>query len=108
MRKQFESAADLDGYDDLKPEDQEKVNKAWEEGHVAEEDIPETAKKPEGDEEEEKPKKTKKKAKVSVTPLICSIGMVCWSTFQKDDEDGDEEEKPKKAPPKKKAKVLHH
>ena len=77
MRKQFESAADLDGYDDLKPEDQEKVNKAWEEGHVAEEDIPETAKKPEGDEEEEKPKKTKKKAKVSVTPLICSMGIVC-------------------------------
>jgi hypothetical protein len=44
--------SDLDGYDDLKPEDKEKVNKAWEEGKVAEEDIPESAKKPQSDDEE--------------------------------------------------------
>ena len=66
MHKQFESAADLDGYEALKPEDQAKVDKAWEEGHVADEDIPETARKPEGEAEEaeEKPKKSRKKAKV--------------------------------------------
>ena len=66
MKKSFEGADELDGYEDLKPEDKEKVNKAFEEGHVADEDIPESAKKPDGD-EEEKPKKkrapAKKKAK---------------------------------------------
>jgi hypothetical protein len=44
--------SDLDGYDDLKPEDKEKVNKAWNGGKVAEEDIPESAKKPQSDDEE--------------------------------------------------------
>ena len=45
MKKSFSDASELDGYEDLKPEDQEKVNKAWEEGHVADEDIPESARK---------------------------------------------------------------
>ena len=56
IKKSFESAEELDGYEDLKPEDQEKVNKAWEEGHVADEDVPDSAKKPD-DDEEEKPKR---------------------------------------------------
>jgi hypothetical protein len=82
IKKFFPDPADLDGYEDLKPEDQQKIKTAYEAGHVAEEDIPETAKKPAGegdeDEEEEKPKKKggrKRKA---------------------DDEEGGEEEKPKK------------
>jgi hypothetical protein len=54
--------SDLDGYVNLKPEDKEKVNKAWKEGKVAEEDIPESAKKPQSDEEEaDDGKKTKGK-----------------------------------------------
>ena len=59
----------MDGFDDLKEEDREHVTKAWEAGHVADEDIPETARKAEGDQdEEEKPKKRappKKKAENS-------------------------------------------
>lgn len=76
MKKSFENASELDGYEDLRPNDQEKIDKAWEDGAVADEDIPETARKPEkeGDEEdaEEKPKKKKapaKKAKVRIILL---------------------------------------
>ena len=67
MKQQFNEASELDGFDDLKEEDQGRVTKAWEAGHVADEDIPETARKAEGD-EEEKPKKRappKKKAENS-------------------------------------------
>ena len=54
--------SDLDGYDDLKFEDKEKVKKAWKEGKVAEENIPESAKKPQRDDEEaDDGKKTKGK-----------------------------------------------
>jgi hypothetical protein len=63
MKKSFPDPEDLDGYEDLNPEDQEKIKTAWEEGHVADEDIPETARKPEGeDEDEEDEKEDKKKA----------------------------------------------
>lgn len=82
MKNSFSESSELDGYDELTDEDKAKVDKAWEEGHVADEDIPDSARKPaaEGDEDEEKPKKKaaprKKKA---------------------DDADGDAAEKPKKA-----------
>lgn len=63
MQELYSEPSDLDGFDELKPEDKEKVRKAFQDGHVADEDIPETAKK-EGaageedeDEEGEKPKK---------------------------------------------------
>ncbi|KAF8521768.1 hypothetical protein BU17DRAFT_33599, partial [Hysterangium stoloniferum] len=57
----FASADELDGFEELKEADQERVRKAWEDGRVAEEDIPATAKKT-GDagdagEDNEKPKK---------------------------------------------------
>jgi hypothetical protein len=62
VKSSAENPSDLDGYDSLEPEDKEKVNKAWEEGKVAEEDIPESAKKPQGDDEEaDDDKKTKGK-----------------------------------------------
>lgn len=77
VKKNFESAEDLDGFDDLTEEDQQKLNTAWEVGHVAEEDVPPTAKKADG--EEEKPKKRASKKKVT------------------EDEGEEEEEKPKKA-----------
>jgi hypothetical protein len=62
MKESITEGSELDGYDDLKPEDQAKVVNAWQEGHVADEDIPDTARKPaadEGEGEEEKPKKAK-------------------------------------------------
>ena len=67
MKKQFSESSELDGYEDLKPEDKERVDKAWEAGEVADEDIPDTARKPEGegdaDEQEAKPKKRARKPK---------------------------------------------
>lgn len=65
MKKNFEEASELDGYEELKAEDQARVTKAWEDGHVADEDIPPSARKPEGEDgadDEEKPKKAAKKA----------------------------------------------
>lgn len=91
MKKQFEAASELDGYEDLKAADQAKVDKAWEEGHVADEDIPASARKPEadgdgdgeGDEDgEAKPKKkkapAKKKAKVSATSAVKSASALLF------------------------------
>ncbi|KAJ3535013.1 hypothetical protein NM688_g7039 [Phlebia brevispora] len=71
MKKSFEDADELDGFDELRDEDKEKIRTAWEVGHVADEDIPESARKKDedGDEEEgegeegEKPKKKKAPAK---------------------------------------------
>ena len=63
MKKSIEEAEELDGFEDLEASDQDKVRKAWEEGHVADEDIPESARKPTDAEDEdedgddEKPKK---------------------------------------------------
>ncbi|KAJ8081196.1 hypothetical protein AAF712_008836 [Marasmius tenuissimus] len=53
VKAQFEEASELDGFEDLKEEDQERVKKAYEDGHVADEDIPDTAREPAGDEDEE-------------------------------------------------------
>ncbi|KAK0192287.1 hypothetical protein F5146DRAFT_497082 [Armillaria mellea] len=85
VKEQFEKASEVDGYEDMKPEDQAKVDKAWEDGQVADEDIPETARKAEGEpeeEEEEKPKKARGKKKA---------------------EDGEEKTKKPRAPRAKKA-----
>jgi Poly(ADP-ribose) polymerase and DNA-Ligase Zn-finger region len=62
MKKSFSSADELDGFDDLQPGDQDKVRKAWEDGHVADEDIPETARKAEGGDDAEEAKAKKKRA----------------------------------------------
>ncbi|PIL27746.1 transcription factor [Ganoderma sinense ZZ0214-1] len=61
MKDSFNEADELDGFDELKDEDQERIKKAWEDGHVAAEDVPETAKKADGDEEDEEEEKPKKK-----------------------------------------------
>lgn len=66
MKKSFTEADELDGFDELQPADQDKIRKAWEDGHVADEDIPETARKAQGDDgadEEAKPKKKRAPAK---------------------------------------------
>ncbi|EJD41721.1 zf-PARP-domain-containing protein, partial [Auricularia subglabra TFB-10046 SS5] len=49
IKKSIGEAAELDGYEDLRPGDQAKLDVAWEEGHVADADIPDTARKPEKD-----------------------------------------------------------
>jgi len=66
MKKSFSEADELDGFDELQSADQDKIRKAWEDGHVADEDVPETARKAQGDdvaEEEPKPKKKRAPAK---------------------------------------------
>ncbi|KAJ3992258.1 zf-PARP-domain-containing protein [Lentinula boryana] len=80
VRDEHPDASDVDGFEELRPEDQQKVIKAWEEGKVADEDIPETARKADGDEDEDDGEKPKRKAR---------------ATKKKADDDG--EEKPKKA-----------
>lgn len=81
---------DLDGFDELKDEDKDRLRHAFEEGKVADADIPASARKP-VDEESEKPKKKRAPAKKA----------------EADTEEGDEE-KPKKAPARKpRAKVSH-
>ena len=55
-KKSFENVKDLDGFEELKEDDQEKLKAAWEAGHVADDDIPPTANKSDGDGEEEIPK----------------------------------------------------
>ena len=82
IKEQFPDPSEIDGFDELQDADKERITTAYEAGHVAEEDIPESAQKGAEDEEEEKPKKkapAKKKAKEA-------------------DEGGDEEaeEKPKR------------
>ncbi|ORY56205.1 p115 like vesicle tethering protein [Leucosporidium creatinivorum] len=97
MKQDFETAEELDGYEDLKEEDQERVAKAFEAGQVADEDIPDSARKAEADEEEEEDLKEKqggstKKPKKKAVP-------------KKKKGDDDEEEKPKKKAPVKKTKA---
>jgi len=79
MKEKFSNPDDLDGFEDLNDEDKERVRRAWDQGHVDDDDIPPTARKPadaEGD--EDKPKKKRAPAK------------------KKAEAEGDEEEKPKK------------
>ncbi|KAF8316801.1 zf-PARP-domain-containing protein [Clavulina sp. PMI_390] len=66
VKEMISEAADLDGYDDIGEENQAKIDKAWEEGHVADEDIPPTARKPEGEDGKAKGKGKAKKGKVSI------------------------------------------
>ena len=46
MTSSMSEASELDGYEDLRPEDQKKVSAAFAAGKVADEDIPESAEKP--------------------------------------------------------------
>ena len=52
--KKISDAADIDGYQELKPEDQQRVATAIEAGHVAPEDVPGSSRKPESEEEKSK------------------------------------------------------
>lgn len=50
MKRSHSEADKLGGFDELREEDQDKIRKAWDVGHVADADIPETARKPDDDE----------------------------------------------------------
>lgn len=117
MKAAFEDPADLDGFEELSEVYQEKVRKAYETGHVDDEDIPESARKPEesgkeDDNAEGKKKKSgktsKKRVRVRQLKFIVLTGRLIFSK----DEDGEEEkddEKPKKkaAAPRKRSKVQY-
>ncbi|BGP53039.1 hypothetical protein JCM8202_004123 [Rhodotorula sphaerocarpa] len=66
LKADFEEPDEVDGFEELTPEDQEKFRKAYAQGHVDDEDIPDSARKePELDEEGnpvESPKKGRGKA----------------------------------------------
>lgn len=80
MKKSLGEGSELDGYDQLKPEDQARVIKAWQDGHVADEDIPDSARKAADEDGEEKPKKAKRAPAKKKAPKS----------------DGEEEERPKR------------
>jgi len=78
MKKQFNKSSEPDGYEELKPEgDQERVDKAWNTGRVADKNIPNTAKnqvaKGKAEEHEVNPKKgvrnSKDKAEINAEKL---------------------------------------
>ncbi|KAI0251934.1 hypothetical protein BJV78DRAFT_1207868 [Lactifluus subvellereus] len=105
MKKSFSSADDLDGFDELQPADQEKIRKAWEDGHVADEDIPETARKAEGGDDvaEAKPKKKRAPTKKDDEGEAAKPKKARTSKKKPDEEDdaaddSAEKEKPKKTP----------
>jgi hypothetical protein len=108
MKVQFSSADELDGFEDLNDEDKDRVRHAFDEGKVADEDIPETARKAGGDDEaeegEEKPKKKrappKKKAEADADDEEKPKRKRVTKAKKADETDGDEA-KPKKAPARK-------
>lgn len=79
-------ASELDGYENIGEENQAKIDTAWEEGHVADEDIPESArKKPDSGEEDvdagedgEKKKKTAPKKRAPPKKKVMSLSPF-WS-----------------------------
>lgn len=109
MKSQFESADELDGFDDLKDEDKERLRKAWDEGKVADEDIPETARKAPGEEAEEDEEKPKKRAPAKAKKDAGGEDgekpkkKRAPAKAKKVEDEGDEdvEDKPKKAPARK-------
>lgn len=106
IKKSFEEASELNGYDELRPEDQAKIDKAWVDGHVADEDIPETARKPVKDDEggASDPDKDKEKAKKKAKAAAAAARKKkAAEKAAASDEEDDDEPKKKRAPPKKKA-----
>ncbi|GAA97672.1 uncharacterized protein L969DRAFT_87779 [Mixia osmundae IAM 14324] len=93
LKTAFEDPAELDGYEDLRPEDQTRIKDAYDQGHIAPEDVnpnslsrepPPAESGEEGADEKPSPKKktaTKRKAK---------------KEEEDDDADGQVVEKPKK------------
>ncbi|SGY33748.1 BQ5605_C002g01539 [Microbotryum silenes-dioicae] len=111
VKNKIDKAEDIDGFEDLREEDQERVKKAYETGHIAPEDIPESA-KAKGEEGDESPADEGRPAKEGhSSPNKRAPAPKAKSKSKKaqaEDEEELEEEKPKKkktaAPAKKRAK----
>jgi Poly(ADP-ribose) polymerase and DNA-Ligase Zn-finger region len=103
MKKMFEEPSELDGYEELGPEDQKKVDKAWEDGQVADEDIPESARKPLKNGGETDDEVVKEKAKKNKKTPAARKKVEKDAAPEPEVEDEDEKPKKKRAPPKKKA-----
>lgn len=43
MKSDFSSPSDIQGWEDLQPDDQERVERAWEEGQIPDNELPEPA-----------------------------------------------------------------
>ncbi|KAG9074557.1 hypothetical protein FS749_013863, partial [Ceratobasidium sp. UAMH 11750] len=86
FKNQFDQADELDGFDELEDEDKERVRTAWAEGHVADEDIPASARKDKDDEKDKTKKKTTAKRKKDEDNA--------------EEEGGDDKPKKKRAPAK--------
>ena len=71
MRKVITEGSELDGYEHLRPEDQAKVVKAVQEGHVADEDIPKSARKTISKKKHKKAKWDPVKEKVAAAAKVC-------------------------------------
>ncbi|KAG6330430.1 hypothetical protein ID866_8659 [Astraeus odoratus] len=107
------NAEELDGYEELKDEDKERLRRAFQDGKVADADVPATARKPADEEakEDEKPKKKRAPAKKTAeaeagdeekskkAPAKKPRAKKAAAAAGGDDVESDE--KPKKAPPKK-------
>ncbi|KAF8886158.1 hypothetical protein BD779DRAFT_1407656, partial [Infundibulicybe gibba] len=52
LKKSFEEPSELDGFDDLSAEDRAKIVEAWQTGAVADADIPDSARKPQEDDDD--------------------------------------------------------
>ena len=99
MKKFITEGSELDGFDRQRLEDKAKVVKAWQDGHVSNEDIPETARKPaeeDGADSEEKQKL--KKAKMTLARIKAwQDGYVTDEDIAETAEEDGAEEKPKNA-----------
>ena len=80
-KKNFEDAADLDGFDELPEEYQERIKKAWEVGHVAEEDIPASARKDAEDGDDAEDGEKKKAPKKAPAKKRKTVGLSLFSPF---------------------------
>ncbi|KDE05424.1 hypothetical protein MVLG_04219 [Microbotryum lychnidis-dioicae p1A1 Lamole] len=99
VKNKIDKAEDIDGFEDLREEDQERVKKAYETGHIAPEDIPESAKAKdeEGDEspaDEGRPAKEGHSSPNKRAPAPKAKSKS--KKAQAEDEEELEEEKPKK------------
>ena len=78
LKKRHAEASDIDGFEEISEEDQRRVEKAYEEGHVADEDIPDTARKPAEDDKDKVEGKKKKASKKQAR--VCCVNTYGLST----------------------------
>ena len=95
MKESLGEAEELDGFEDLNDEDKARVQKAWEEGHVDPEDVPETQDASIAMTEEEE-KELKKKQRAEKAKAKRAEKKAAEGGEDDNEEEDEEEEKPKK------------